>query len=242
MTYDKIKEEITNYLQSISKPYIVSTIEGYIDTGCVYWELPPQKEEDKPIFLRHSELSIQIIELVKENKNDPRIETLMMKAHELLKGIHTTKKYGMSLVSINDVLRLDQSKGLRKEWVELHSRYKDKEITIFQGYTKEISSLIADILIVMPSKDQYEFLRINQTTGNNHPIETEQIIKSLKKLGDEFDISIVSASADSVEFIFNNPIDSKIINKVRQRLHRLCPSAEELASSIRSGRINLWWD
>jgi hypothetical protein len=237
-----IREEINNFLGSNSKPYLVHLPDRYIETGCDYWELPPIKEEDKPVFIRYIEATNQIIELSKKNKDDPNIEILLIKAHKLLEGIPSTKKYGFSWVSIKEVQRLDQLKGLRKEWVELHTKYKNEGISIFQGYTSENILRIADILIVLPSKDQYEFIRINQTMGNNHPVTTEQIIIALKNIDDEFGISIISASLDSVEFILNNPVDSKSIPRIRQRLHRLCPSAEELTSSIRLGRVTLWWD
>jgi Domain of unknown function (DUF4253) len=242
MAFEIIREEIDNFLGSDSKPYLLPSLEGYIITGCFYWELSPLQEEDKPVFVRYQELTNQIIELATKDKDDPNIQPLIMKANQLLSGIPVTKRYGFSFVSIKDVQHLDQSKGLRKEWVELHTKYVNKGISIFQGYPSNTASPIANVIIVMPNEDQYEFLRINQTTGNNHPVNTEQIIESLKKIDDEYGISIISASMDSVEFVINRPVDSKSIPRVRQRLHRLCPSAEELTASIRLGRITLWWD
>jgi hypothetical protein len=103
-------------------------------------------------------------------------------------------------------------------------------------------SRIADILIVMPGEDQYDFLRRNQTQGNNHPAATSQIILAMRRLDAEFGISIIYATADSVEFLFNRPVERESRAKIRKRLGRLCPSAEDLARSIRLGRVTLWWD
>jgi len=182
--------------------------------------------------------------LVKENENDPQINLLVEEAIELLNGIPATKRYGYSCVSINDLLKLDVTKGIRKEWWELRSRFAGNGVCFFQGYnsTEARATLIADILIVMPNSDQYEFLRINQTQGNNHPIETDRIIDPLKKIDNEYGIVIIFALLDIVEFIFKKPVEVESQARIRQRLHRLCPNAEELTESIRAGRVTLWWD
>jgi Domain of unknown function (DUF4253) len=237
-----ISKAITYYLGSSPKPYLIPSPDGFVDTGCEYWELPPQKDEDKPTLLRYQEITSQIIQLVKENKDDPKINLMSKEANELLRGVPVTRKYGMSIVSPNDVLSLDKTKGIRKEWWEFHSKFSNQGICLFQGYKSGVPSVIADTLIVMPNQDQYEFLRINRTRGNNHPVETEQIIAALKKLEHEFGVLVIYASMDLVEFIFNKPIDAKNTARIRQRLQRLCPGAEELTSSIRLGRITLWWD
>jgi hypothetical protein len=78
--------------------------------------------------------------------------------------------------------------------------------------------------------------------GNNHPIDTDRIVNALEKLDDEYGVDIVYALLDFVEFIFEKPIEPENRARIRQRLHRLCPSAEELPENIRSGRIALWWD
>jgi len=238
-----IKEEINIYLGSVPKPYLIPSINGPKDSVCTYWELPPQKEEDKPLHLRYQEITSRIYQLL-ENKNDPQAELLIKEAHKLLNGIPVTKRFGYSLVSINDLLIFDKLKGLRKEWWDLHSRFTDSGICIFQGYksVEAQATRIADILIVMPNQDQYEFLRINQTRGNNHPIGTDRIIDVLDKIDDEYGIVIISALMDFVEFIFEKPVEPNSRARIRQRLYRLCPSAEELTDNIRSGRVVLWWD
>ena len=242
MIQSTIREEISHYLGSSPKPYRIPSPDGLLDTGCTCWELPPLKDEDKPALLRYQELTSRIIQLAEENKDDPRIHMLSMEANALLHGGQVTKRFGMSLISANELLSLDKTKGIRKEWWELHARYSDQGICIFQGTRSGVASTIADTLIVMPGQDQYEFLRINRTRGNNHPVDTEQIITALKRLEHAFGISVIYASMDLVEFLFNNPVDAKSVARIRQRLHRLCPSAEELTSGIRLGRVALWWD
>jgi hypothetical protein len=239
-----IEEEISQYFGTKPKPYLIPFFDGPIETNCVYWDLPPQKNEDRPIHLRHQDISLEIVRLLQADRNDPRINKLINEANDLLKDVPVTKKFGYSWVNIKDLLKLDKTMGIRKEWWELHSRFKDSNACIFQGYsTVEASSLqIADRLIVMPGKDQYEFLRINHTRGNNHPIDTDRIIEALIKLDKEYGVVIIDALLDYIEFIFLKPVETKSIPKIRQRLYRLCPGAEELTESIRLGRVSLWWD
>ena len=244
MIPSSVREKINKYLGSESKPYLISFYDGTEDYGCEYWDLPPQKKQDKPIHVQYQELTTKLVKLMQENRNDPQIETLVKKANEILVGIPVTKKYGASLVSTNDFLLLDKLKGIRKEWWDLHSNLEDSGVCIFQGYRsiEAQTTEIADILIAMPNKDQFSFLRMNSTRGNNYPISTEQIIKSLQRIDREFGISILFAREDFLEFIFKKPIKSKDRNRIRQRLHRLCPDAAELTESIKVGRISFWWD
>jgi hypothetical protein len=239
-----IEEEIGAYLGCSSKPYLITPFDGLKDSGCVYWDLPPQEDEDKPITIRYQELMTRIVQLINEDENDPEVDALVKKINELLNGVPVTRKFGFSFVSDNDILRLDKTKGIRKEWWELHSRYSTQGVCVFQGYrsAQALASRIADILIVMPGEDQYDFLRFNQTRGNNRPVDTDQIILALRKLDAEFGISIIYATMDSVEFLFNRPVEGESRAKIRRRLSRLCPSAEDLAGSIRLGRVTLWWD
>src|SRR6185295_18179907 len=125
---------INIYLGNESKPYLISFFDGNADYSCEYWNLPPQKEEEKPINVQHQELIMKLANLMQENKNDPQIEVLVKKANELLVGIPVTKKYGVSLVSTNDLLLLDKLKGIRKEWWDLSANFEGSGVCIFQGY------------------------------------------------------------------------------------------------------------
>ena len=214
------------------------------DSACEYWDLPAIKDEDKPINLRYDELSLKIYELSKANENDPQIQVLAEEALGLLKGVRITKRYGYSFVSTNDLLLLDKTKEVRKEWQELRSKLGGKGVCVFQGYQSEkaLISKIADILILMPGDDPFDFVRLNQTYGSNFAIETGRIIQAMKKLDEEYGIIITFAAFDFLEFIFKTPVDAESTARIRRRLQRLCPSAEDLTASIKSGRVALWWD
>jgi hypothetical protein len=236
-----VREEISEYLGSQARRYAIPSLQGDRQTGCECWDLPPLKEEDKPLHLRYQEISSRIMILLEADKNDPRIEPLSQQANEMIKGLHVTKRHGIPVVTIHQLLSLDRSMGIRKEWWELRTRFVEQGVSIFQGYEAGMAGN-ANILIGMPSPDPYDFLRLHGTRGNNGPVDTERIIAALKKLDAEYGVGIVSAAEDSVEFVFERPVDAPSRARIRQRLSRLCPSAEALSEGIRLGRVTLWWD
>ncbi len=245
MTHSTVYKEISRYLGSDPKPYFIPSFANERRKSiCMVWDLPDQKDEDKPLHIRYMEILQRASELIRENPKNPQIEVLSKNAAELLRGLPITKRSGIPLVSMDDLLARDKTKGIRKEWWELHSRFKDSGVCIFQGYqhAEARATRVADILLAMPGWDPFEFIRINQTRGNNRPRETDQIISALRKLDHEYGILVIFALLDFVEFIFERPVPPESRARIQQRLHRLCPSAEGLGESIRSGRVALWWD
>ncbi len=237
-----VREEISRYLGSEPRPYFIPSLEGERETGCEFWRLPPLQEGEKPIHVRYQEISARLLRVLEEDKTDPRIELLTKEANELIQGVPVSRKFGNPLISMDELLRLDPWKGIRKEWWKLRRKFVNQGVCIFEGHQRGALAGNPDTLIAMPSADPHEFLRIHETSGNNRPIDTEGIIAALKKLDGEYAVGIVSAAADSVEFIFEKPVEAASTTRIRRRLIRLCPSAESLTEGIRLGRVALWWD
>ncbi len=239
-----VREEISRFVGSEARDYRIPLGDGHILTDCEYWDLPPLKEEDKPVHLRYQEIQARVVRLMEGDKNDPRIQPLIKEAQDLIQEAHVTESFGMPVVTMDELLRLDEWKGFRKEWWELRGRFIEQDVYVFLE-THAASVLwpgSADVLIAMPYRDQYEFLRIQETRGNNHPVRTERIIAALTKLDAEYGVAIVSATMDAVEFIFERPVEEPDRARIRRRLGRLRPSAESLTEDIDLGRVVLWWD
>ncbi len=239
-----VREEISRVLGSEPRRYVIRSLSGDIETDCECWDLPPLKEEDKPIHVRYREIEARVVGLRQADPDDPQIQPLLTAAHELLQGAHVTKRYGVPLITMDELLKLDKWKGIRREWWELHDTLPGKGVCIFQGYRMPSGAMVgdADMLIAMPSADRYDFLRIHGTRGNNRPVDTEGIIAALRKLDAEYGVGIVSAAGDSVEFILERDVQPAESARIRRRLKRLCSSAEALSDGIRLGRVALWWD
>ena len=244
MISSSAREEISRYLGSEPRRYVIPSIGGEVETECECWDLRPLKDEEKPVHVRYQDIVARVARLMEADPHDPQIEPLVKQANEIVRRVHTTKQFGAPVITMHELLKLDQWKGIRQEWWELRGSLTRQTVCIFQGYGAMQAGLpgSAELLIAMPGQDQYEFLRIHRTRGNNHLVETEQIIASLSKLGAEYGVTIVSASADSVEFVLDRPVEAASMRRIRQRLKRLCPSAEAITEGIRLGRVALWWD
>ncbi len=244
MIATSVRDEISRFLGSEPRDYVIPLGGGSLLTDCECWNLPPLKEEDKPVHVRYQEIEARIIRLKDANKNHPRIQPLIKEAEDLIKDAHVTKRFGIPLVTIDELLKLDKWKGIRKEWWELRGRFIEEGVRVFLGTHAANAAWPgeADMLIAMPDRDQFEILRIHETRGNNHPVGTDGIISALKKLNAEYGVAIVSATMDGVEFILERSVEEPDRDRIRRRLRRLCPSAESLTEGIDLGRVALWWD
>lgn len=239
-----VRDEISRFLGSEPRDYVIPLGGGSLRTDCECWDLPPLAEADKPIHLRYQEVAARIAQLREADKNDSRIEPLIEEANELLKGVHVSRKFGMPVVGLHEMLKLDPRKGIRREWWELRGRFVERGVRVFLG-TRGMNALVpgeADMIIAMPYPNQFEFLRIHETRGNNHAVGTDGIISALTKLNAEYGVAIVSATMDAVEFVLERPVEEESVSRIRRRLNRLCPSAESLTEGIGLGRVALWWD
>jgi hypothetical protein len=246
MIPENIRNEISQRFGCTPKTYLVpgDNLWESTESDGVYWELPALTDDEKPSDVRYREIRRKIMTLLKEVQDDPRILPLSEEMKKLTSGIKTRKLNGYEFFSEYDLRRLDKFKGVRKEWWEFIAKYKGRGVcfyTCFRSY-EPLGEKGSDILIAMPWDDQYDFLRIKRIQGNNHYVSTEDIIKKLMKLEQEFGLAVVYASHDSLDFILERPIEKEAIPRIRSRLFRLCPDAEDLTDQIRSGRVYLWWD
>lgn len=244
MIPENVREDISRYLGCEPRNYAIPSLSEDMQTSCECWDLPPVKEGDKPVHLRYREITARILRMMEEDKGDPRIAPLVEQANELIEGVPVTRKYGTPVISMPELLKLDKWKGIRKEWWELRGRFVKDGVRVFLGYGQAQAGMPreADLLVAMPGEDQYEYLRIHGTRGNNRPLDTAVVIAALRRLDKAYGVEIVSAAEDSVEFVFRRMVEAESVKRVRQRLSRLCPSAEALTEGIRLGRVALWWD
>jgi len=239
-----IEGYISDELQQTSKEFKILEGGEYISTDCKYWLLSPPTNEDKSLDQLDYELTKKLYELYEDDPDSPEIPVIVEKHNKLLEGVKITKKYGYSLYTPNDLLIKDKHKGIRKEWWKYKQLALENGSRLFLGYEspESLAMKIADKLILMPGIDQYRYLEIHKTSGNNYPIETNMVIRRLKHIEEEVDLEIVSATYDSVEILLKYSENGVNTNRMRYQLRKLCPDIEDLSSSLKLGRIHIWWD
>ncbi len=236
---------ISEYIRNDPLPYKIQTSWGeYRKTSCFSWKLPFPSEGDKSLLQINSELENRLFYLLMNSPTSEEINEINKKREQLLSGVKFTKMYGMRVITTNDLLKMDRRKGIRKEWWELHQQVEDNHACLFIGYNlaSQGTSDEADELILMPDRDQCNFLRLHNTQGNNYSIGTEEIIGRIKKLGDIIDVHIISATSDTLELFFGLSDIKGKTSKVKYQLQKMCPDIEDLSAAMRLGRVKIWWD
>ena len=246
MIPENIRNEISQQIGCDPKPYLVpgENLWENVESGGVYWELPPLRDDEKSRDVRYRELTKQIVPIEQKNKDDPHLLPLIEEINKLISGIKKTKKYGFVFFNEYDLIRLDPYKGIRREWWEFSTKYKACGVRFYTCFRsiEPLGEEGSNILIAMPWDDQYDFLRIYRLQGNNHYVSTEGIITKLKSIEQEYGLSVIFSTHDSLDFLIERPIEKEAIPKIRNRLFRLCPDAEELTDQLRLGKVHLWWD
>lgn len=95
-------------------------------------------------------------------------------------------------------------------------------------------------LVVAPTTDQLDIVRIEQTSGGNYDFDLNTLVDQLASVDDTFDIEIVGANAGSVDFRFRRELSEGELTEVNQWLQDFAPDTE--LPPTWEGVVHLWWD
>jgi hypothetical protein len=107
---------------------------------------------------------------------------------------------------------------------------------------EEMPSVEHNTIVVAPTSDPWDALRIEGTQGNNFSISTEELIAILKELDAVYGVDVTGAAMDGVEFSFKRVPKGKEAREVGKRLYEICPDLGEPPVKFPKGRVSLWWD
>ncbi|MBA3073525.1 MAG: DUF4253 domain-containing protein [Anaerolineae bacterium] len=104
------------------------------------------------------------------------------------------------------------------------------------------SSAEYETIVLVPSEDQFDVLRIEQTQGNNHPLSNEELILFLEQLDQKYGVDITGATRDGLEFYLKNIPQGEDARSLGQELLSICPDLGEASVNFPTGKVCLWWD
>jgi hypothetical protein len=266
-----IVEKVNMELGTIGRPHLILIAGEWIDTGCMAWPLPPESEGAMGLASDAMTLYVRIVSLLMKSehpseplyailqKHDPvrlheilksyeqgaEIEELLLKLHELVSPCKWTTVHGMQVLDLNDLTPDDPREGVNKIWWKVRELLKDEPVIVYRGNLGAETSVevgFASLLVVAPTIDQFDILRIEHTDGANYGWDTEKIIEKLKEFDKEFGVDIVGASCCAVEFLLKQIPKGNEARKLGRRLLKLCPDINKAPTSFRRGRVALWWD
>lgn len=104
---------------------------------------------------------------------------------------------------------------------------------------------------IIPGSDQFDFLRLQQTNGDNYDISNEKVITKLKDWHRRHPFIIIGAAYDWVEVKFQVNPEGKELRAFAKEISKFCPDIIEQGSGLidglieemkETGKLNLWWD
>lgn len=106
-----------------------------------------------------------------------------------------------------------------------------------------------DKIAVLKSDDEFHYLSIVQTNGNNYGITHSQVIKRYRQWKKKYGLTLIGAGNDWLEAEFRNPPADWLA--FAREVYEFCPDVvdqgTETISSLaeemhKSNRLYLWWD
>lgn len=104
-------------------------------------------------------------------------------------------------------------------------------------------------LVVAKGDNQFDIIRLAESDGINHGLDTEDIVEELIEWDDAFGITIHHAETDTIRLSMNELPDD--LPAFAQRLYVFCPdivdqgvgSVEALTTALEESKVvYLWWD
>lgn len=101
-------------------------------------------------------------------------------------------------------------------------------------------------IVVAPTTDQFDILRIEQTADGNYGIGTADIIEELQMIDEKYGIDIVAANYGSVQFRLKRILEGEEFTDFTRWLSDFAPDVlgwdKEMPTEWLNQPITLWWD
>jgi hypothetical protein len=144
---------------------------------------------------------------------------------------------------IRTKLKEHQDKLIEYQESGQSSLHRDRDrLQMVRSYIQSLPYSSYGNVIVVPTDNQYDILRIEETNGANYGLQTEDLIDALKRIDNRFGIDIVGASYDLVKFKLNEPPSGEEAEQFIEELYLLCPDLKAEDEPVLENHILLWWD
>ena len=101
---------------------------------------------------------------------------------------------------------------------------------------------IPDVVVIAPITDQFEILKIEQTSGVNYGVLNDDVISRMQTLNEKYGIDIIGASPDSLDFELKQIPKGEHAKELGKWLLEFCPDLYDSPRTFPKGKVSLWWD
>ncbi len=226
MSIDKtLVQKIDQLVGVTGEPHFILIQGEDIDTGCMEWPIP----SDRDVDLVDQKIRKMESELLAAAERGDRDE-----GHGLAEEINRLRSVQKTADPHDTISSIFWS--VRK-LLELH------DAVVYRDFMWEYWNYVtANAIIVAPTTDPYDILRIEHTNAINHGFDTEELIPKLQELDSMIGIEIIGAGFDAVEFLLNRIPEGLEAKRLGEWLLELCPEIDEAPTDFRQRHVALWWD
>lgn len=246
-----VSEKIKAFLGSDGVVHRIPEGNAWVDTNCLEWKFPALDLEI-PKFSQSLADSLEKISRQISNEN------LYTKAGYLNEKRYASRFKEAFEQEASSELQ-DELNGLRPKLMELNNKQEDghrkrrntlKKVRALLKHDPVIAywggtwweGSIPDVVVIAPITDQFEILKIEQTSGVNYGVLNDDVVSRMQTLDAKYGIDIMGASPDSVDFKLKRIPKSEHAKELGKWLLEFCPDLYEAPRSFPNGKVSLWWD
>jgi hypothetical protein len=186
----------------------------------------------------------RFIELLKASDKGPEIGAAMAEISKLMAPYDIALMHGVPVAGPSFVASLDPRGEIDPLLWKVRELLKDKPVVAYRANLSWMAFDVAfaGLLVVAPTADQYDVLRVEETNGANYELGTEDVIERLKELDTKFGVDVIGADFAVVEFMLGRIPEGQEAIKLGEWLLDFCPDLGEAPTEFNKGRVALWWD
>ena len=151
---------------------------------------------------------------------------------------------GPKLEALQDYHQQPLARGARM-LANARKMIEGEQAVAYRAWINAIGSVPSpeeDKIVVAPTKDQFDILRIEQTNGANYGLTPDDVIAKLQELDQRFGIEIIGATMGGLDFRLKRIPDGNEARELGEWLLDFCPELYEVPESFPDGLVSLWWD
>jgi hypothetical protein len=220
------------------QPHLITPIEDYrkkVDKGCIEFDLPEETETINIVWQKYNEI-------VTAAKEVPAAElrAQVMQAFPLI-----GKRLLDAEAFIDTADLYDPSLGVNTLLSQTRTLLANDPVFAYRGLMGVMNPIVAQAatIVVAPTRDQFESIRLEETNGSNYGFGPDSVIQKMKELDAQYGLDIVGLGFASIEFLLKRlPADSEV-NDLGQWLTEFCPEFDSAYPAWHTkGRIALEWN
>ena len=243
-----IVQELDKTLGITGQPYQIMGKSTQLDTGYMAWSIPFPTAKPLPIrseeFMKADKRIKKLLQNDPSRYSDEAVEKYnaffaQEPVHLQEERAHFVEQARADSAEFMNVL----AKRASIFW-SVRQILQGAPVIVYKGNISwdDVTTLSFGSIVVAPTTDQFEPLRVEQVEGVNYRLNTQDVVAKLQMLDNQFGISITGAGPAGVEFLLKRIPQDGEARELGQWLFKFAPDIFEAPTSFPTGTVALYWD